>query len=78
METKISIQKAYFKLKSGNMDKSDFAGLANHRSVLIRHYLARNESTPLSVLKLLIWDPDMLVRDYATRNYLKKKRREKV
>lgn len=60
------------------MGKSDFAELVKHPSVLIRHYLARNELTPLSVLKLLIWDPDMLVRDYATRNYLKKKRREKV
>ena len=78
METKISIQKAYFKLKSGNMDKSDFTELVGHPSVLIRHYLAKNESTPLSVLKLLIWDPDMLVRDYATRSYLKRKRREKV
>jgi len=74
----LDIEKAFIKVQELSIEKNSMEKLVNHPSILIRHYLARRDSTSLNVLKQLIWDEDMLVRDYATRNYLKKKRKKKI
>lgn len=41
--------------------------LNRHKSITVRHEVAKNSNTAITTLKLLSEDKDMLVRDYARR-----------
>lgn len=55
------------------LSKSTHAGpkvlglLSRHRSITVRHEVAKNPKTPRELLEIMAKDKDMLVRDYAQR-----------